>query len=508
MKWKTKPYAHQRDEWELSKDAAARAILWEQGTGKTKLIIDTARHLFDEGEIDGVLILAPNGVHDNWVVDELPAHLAGNDWDAFAYFSGKASTKWHQKALEELFEARFPWLCMSYEAFMTKRRKRKKGEAKTPTPPRGRETAERFLRERRALYVCDESQRIKTPSAKRTKAIAASGKHAPYRRILSGTPVTNTPFDIYSQYRFLDWNFWKERGFARFEAFKTYFAIWETFVKLDSGQFKRENDCTPEELSNVQPGRFSRPAQFRNFQELHGYVMEIATRVKKEDVLDLPPKVYTKRRFDLSSEQKRVYKSLRDDCIAMLENGELVTTPLVVTQLLRLQQITCGYIHHDDCETVSRFPDNPRLAALKDTLEDVDGSGIIFARFREDIDQIVELLGEDAVRYDGQTSPEARQKARKDFQAGDVRWFVANPAAAATGLTLHKAATVVYYSNSFNLEHRLQSEDRAHRIGQERTVLYIDLVARGTVDSKIVTALRKKLNIASKITGDTLAKWL
>jgi SNF2 family DNA or RNA helicase len=316
--------------------------------------------------------------------------------------------------------------------------------------------------------------------------------------------------------------FWKDRGFARYEAFKTYFAIWETFVKLDGGKFKRERDCTPEELANLEPGRFERPVQFRNYDELHGYVMELATRVKKEDVLDLPKKVYTKRYFDLSPEQKRIYKELKEDCISMLDSGELLTTPLVITQLLRLQQITSGYIPSDDCETIHRFPENPRMKILADTLEDVEDSAIIFARFREDIDQIMELLGDEAVRYDGQIQDrDIRNEARRAFQAGEVRWFVANPAAAGTGLTLHRAKTVIYYTNSFNLEHRLQSEDRAHRIGQDGQIVdydedgnpimgvrYIDLAARGTVDSKIIASLRSKLDIASKITGDELVKWL
>jgi SNF2 family DNA or RNA helicase len=504
VEFKTEPFPHQLEEFEKSKNDEIRAILWEQGTGKSKLIIDTARHLFDEGKIDAVLILAPNGVHDNWVIDEIPMHLAGSG-ASFAYFSKRASTKWHTRAVEELLGEAFPWLCMSYDGFMTKR---------------GRKAAESFLKKRRALYVCDESQRIKTPSAKRTRAIAASGKKAPYRRILSGTPVTNTPFDIYSQYRFLDWNFWKNRGFARYEAFKTYFGIWQTFIKLDSGEFKKEGDCTAKEIRN-KIGRFEKPVQFRNFDELHGYVMEIATRLKKEDVLDLPKKVYTKHYFDLSPEQAKVYKDLKENCISMLESGELLTTPLVIVQLLRLQQITSGYVPHDDCETIHRFPTNPRLKLLESTLEDVEGSAIIFARFKDDINQIMELLGDDAVRYDGQVDGEERTEARKRFQAGDVRWFVGNPAAAATGLTLHRAKTVVYYTNSFNLEHRLQSEDRAHRIGQDGQIVdydedgnpimgvrYIDLVARGTVDSKIVSSLRQKLNIASRITGDELVKWL
>jgi len=190
-----------------------------------------------------------------------------------------------------------------------------------------------------------------------------------------------------------------------------------------------------------------------------------------------------------------------------------IPAPLVITQLLRLQQVTCGYVPDDMDEGVLHpIGDGTRLKALKEVLEDIEtGKVIIWARFRRDIDQIMEQLPEDeAVRYDGATSDELRLAARKAFQDPDskVRYFVGNPAAAATGLTLTQARTVVYYSNSFDLEHRLQSEDRAHRIGQEHPVLYVDLAAKGTVDTKIIAALRSKKNIASEVTGDTLKSWI
>jgi SNF2 family DNA or RNA helicase len=500
--FKTKPFAHQRD-WLIQHAAdMAGALFFEQGTGKTKVIIDNADYLHRKGKIDGVLILAPNGVHQNWVIDELPAHCPTPLWKAHAYESKRAGTKWHARALEELLAYRgLAWLCLSYDAFMTKK---------------GRKAAEKFLKKRVCLYVCDESQRIKTPGAKRTQSVAHSGKKAPFRRILTGTPVTNTPFDVYSQYRFLEWNYWKDRGFASYEAFKTYFGVWETMINTGD-RFKPESECTLEELQ-AKLGRFERVVHFRNLEQLNKLVGEISTRVLKEDVLDLPPKVYTKRYFNLEGEQARLYKSLRDELVAFLESGEMLTTPLIIVQLLRLQQITCGYIPSDDGGTLHRFDKNARLELLRDTLTDVEGSALIFARFREDINQITEMIQtqsrkrgfEDwaAVRYDGSTDSDARLEAKRAFQSGEVRFFVGNPAAAGVGLTLHKAGTVIYYSNSFNLEDRLQSEDRAHRIGQEKSVRYIDLIARGTVDSKIVGSLRGKLNIASEITGDELRAWL
>lgn len=494
FQFKTTPYAHQLEEWEHNRDAEVRAIFWEQGTGKSKLVIDTAAWLYARGGIDGLLIIAPNGVHTNWTIDEIPTHMP--DFvpvKVHAWSTKSSATQWHALAVEKTVAYDgLAILAMSYDAFMT---------------TRGRKAADAFVKKRQTLYVLDESQRIKSPSAKRTQSVVAHGKRGKYRRILSGTPVTNTPLDIYSQLKFLCADFWPNHGFASYEAFKTYFGIWQTMVRTHQGVVKESNYDHKTDGRSL--GRFSRVIAFQNLDELRRIVASIGSRVTK-DVLDppLPPKVYTKRYFELTGEQKRLYAQVRDEFMAFLDSGELVTAPLLIVRLLRLQQIACGYVPDDDCETMHFLGQNPRMKALLDTLADVEGQAIIFARFRQDVNQIMAELGEHAVRYDGQTDQDGRILARQRFQAGDVRFFVGNPAAAGTGLTLTAAKTVIYYSNSFNLEHRLQSEDRAHRIGQDSSVLYVDLMARGTVDTRIVTALRKKLNIASEITGDRVREWL
>lgn len=489
---KLPPFPHQKEEWEVSRSMLSRAILWEQGTGKTKLVIDTAAWMYGHDVIDAILVLAPNGVHENWVTDELPAHMPDDvDWKAFTYQSKRAKTKWHQLECKKTLEySGLSIVCMSYDAFMTKRSKAWIG---------GMRFARKFLDKRRVLYVADESQRIKTPNAKRTKSVVASAKYARSRRILSGTPVTKNPFDIYSQLKFLDVDFWKKRGFASYEAFKTHFGIWESFEVKD-------------EDGNV-TGRFTKAVAFKHLSQLHEIVMDVGSRITKEDAnLGLPPKLYTKRYHELGTEQARIYKELKEDFLAFLDSGEVITAPIVVTQLLRLQQIICGYVPDDmDSTVLHRMPDNPRLKLLLDTVSDVEeGKVIVWARFREDVSQIMEALGDAAVRYDGLTKQEDRLVARKRFQDPEdpVKYFVANPAAAATGLTLTQARTVIYYSNSFDLEHRLQSEDRAHRIGQEHPVLYVDLAARGTVDTKIIWSLRNKKGIATEIMGDKARDWI
>lgn len=479
--FKTEPFAHQLEEWKISRDMEIRAIWHEPGLGKTKLIIDTASWLYNTDKIDCLFVIAPNSVHDNWIVDEVPIHMPDYcDYREFAYHSKKAGTKKHQRTIEELLTHRgLLVVAMTYEGMMTKK---------------GRKFADRLATKRECLMVLDESTYIKSPNAKRTKSICVFGKKITYKRILTGTPAISSPFDVYAQIKFLDWDYWAERGLKTFAAFKTQYGIFEEMT-TDSGQ------------------RFQITVAYKNLGELNKMAAEIATRLTKEEVLDLPPKLFSKAYFDMSPEQARLYEEIRDEFMTFLK-GEMVTTPLIITRILRLQQITCGYLPTDD-ENLIRLDKNPRLELLRSLVEDLPHQAIVWCRFIEDIDQIMDVYGKQAFRYDGRVNSDDRLTAKHGFQAGDRKLFVANPAAAGRGLTLHAAKSVFYYSNSFNPEHRIQSEDRAHRIGQDGAILegqmgvhYTDIIGRGTVDNRIVQSLRGKFNMQTRITGDEVKNWL
>lgn len=473
-----KLFKHQSEVLERSKDLAAFALFWEMGCGKSAAILKTAEHLYNRGEIDAMLVVAPNGVHRNWIDEEIPRWFAEDANHARYWESPKAGTKRHQQEFEAALKLPFVVVTISYEGFMTER---------------ALKYMRRFLAQRKVLMVLDESTKIKSPSAKRTKKLVAAGRLAKYRRILTGTPVSNSPFDIYTQMRFLDDNFWKARGFKTLAEFKVFYGIFKSMEFVDQQGRRRQ---------------WNQVVSYRNLQHLQDLIAPASSRVLKEDVLDLPPKMYSKRYFDLSKEQQRVYRELRDEQFAILAGGEIISAALAMTVLLRLQQVTSNYLPNDGEDLVQIDKVNPRLQCLADLVEEVAGQAIIWARFREDVNQIMALLGEDAVRYDGAVSSDDRVLAKNRFQNGEVKYFVANPAAAATGLTLTAAKTVIYYSNSFRLEDRLQSEDRAHRIGQDQPVQYIDIVAPGTVDMKIVGALRDKVNIANAVTGDPFKEWI
>lgn len=489
--YKTEPFDHQRELFERTRELAYHGILWEQGCGKSKPVIDMATDLFERGEIDAVLVVAPAGVERNWITDEIPEHLPDRVISLLKIMlwrSIRSRTKWHAREFDALVKHKgLAWLCISYDAFMTEV---------------GKRAAWRFLRRRRCLYILDESDEIKTPKAKRTRSIIASGKYAPFRRILTGTPA-DKPFDFYSQLRFLDPGIWRRLDMATFAAFKQHFAVW--FTRAES-----------EKELGYDPG-YDKLVSYKNLGELAEIIKGICDRLLKEDVLDLPEKLYTKIYFDMTPKQQSLYDQMHDELEIELEDGRIVDGNLAITRLLRLQQITCGYMVTDADEPIVLCDKtNPRLDAMIGFLERLPHSAIVWARFRHDVNQLMDALGDRAVRYDGKLSDDECEISKLAFNAGDKQFFVGNPAKGARGLTLNIAKTVGYYSNTFKLRDRLQSEDRPHRIGQEGAdhgehgfgVLFADVLASGTVDMKIVAALRGKFNIAAQLTGDRLRDWI
>lgn len=493
---KTKPFEHQARILEETYATRKYALFWEMGCGKTKPVIDTIACLYAQGEIDGAIVVAPNGVHRNWVTQELTAHMPDHiKWTAFAWDSARKTNK-EQLRLERvvLTTPYCPIVAMTYEGFCT--------EA-------GKKFAKTFLTKRTAMMVLDEAHRVKTPSAERSRVILAATQVAKYVRVLTGTPVANSPFDVYNLMRMLDPDFWHQYGITTFSIFKQEFANFTT-IQPRSGR------------------SFAKVTGYKHLDQLNEMIKPYSDRLLKDDVLDLPPKVYTRLVVELSPRQREVYQQLVQEFRAELQTMEensgeegsaAVEAPHAMTRILRLQQVVCGYAvaEYQDPDSgeikkklvhLQERGENPRINALLNYVEDVPHQAIIWARFQEDIRQICEALGDEAVRYDGTTSAKDREIALERFRSGTAKFFVANPAAAGTGLTLTQAKTVIYYSNSFNLVERLQSEDRAHRIGQTTSVQYVDITCDGTVDARIVTALVNKFDVAATVMGDGLRDWL
>ena len=475
--FKTKPFEHQLKALSLGWDKESYGYLMEMGTGKTKTSIDNIAMLFDAGKVDSALVVAPKGVYRNWsdleIPTHMPAHIASNM--RVAYWTPSAN-KTEKAAIEYLFQINddLNIFVMNIEALST---------------DKGSRAAEKFLLTHKAMIVVDESTTIKNPGARRTKSILALGKKAAYRRILTGSPVTKSPMDLYSQCAFLDWTL---LGYNSFYAFRARYAV----VK-----------------PQVFGGRtVQQVVGYRNIEELSEKLKKFTFRVTKDECLDLPEKIYTKRTVELSDEQKKAYGEMRNLCVTAI-SGAQVTVTAVITQILRLHQIVCGYVRTDEGQEID-LP-NGRLAALMELLEETDGKVIIWANYRRNIHTIKAALAkaygaDSVVTYFGDTTDEERQEAKTLFQdpASPVRFFVANSQTGGYGITLTAAGTVIYYSNNYDLEKRLQSEDRAHRIGQTKHVTYVDLVTPETVDEKIITALREKRSLANTITGDNWKDWI
>ena len=473
-KFKKKPYAHQLTALEKSWNKETYAYFMEMGTGKTKVLIDNLAMLYDKGKVDGALIVAPKGVVGTWHNQELPAHLPDHIENVTVLWQANINKK-QQDKLDQLFKTghELHLLIMNVEAFSTSK---------------GLNFAQKFLRSHKSLMAIDESTTIKNPKAKRTKNILSLSKLARYRRIMTGSPVTKNPLDLYTQCEFLD-PF--HLNFSSYYAFRNRYAEMKTM--------------------HVSGRSIQIVGGFRHLDELADSLKPFSYRVLKEDCLDLPDKVYMKREIQLTKEQDTLYQQMRKEALATL-NGKTVTTMTALTQLMRLHQITCGHFSADD-GSVQEVKNN-RLSELLDVLEEIEGKAIIWAHYHHDVRNIFKLLEDkygpgSVVHYYGKTLPEQRDYAIKNFKTNDkVRFFVGTPQTGGYGITLVQANTVIYYSNGYDLEKRMQSEDRAHRIGQKKKVTYVDIIAEDTVDKKIVKSLRKKINIASKVMGEELKSWI
>lgn len=480
-RFRTAPYQHQLRDFIRSRNLTVFGIFWEQGTGKTWYGINQVAYLFLQKKIDGALIVCTNAMKDVWA-EELQVHCPESiDLDVFVW---EARTRhkaeaWILKQHKVVQPLRL--LIMNFEAFS--------GEI-------GARIGELFVARHGSIVVLDESTKIKANASKRSKNLTKIGKGAYYRRIMTGQPVPKDPLDIYAQARFLDPNL---LAYSNWWSFRNRYAIIGGF-------------------NNRQV------VGYAHLDELKAKVDKFTSRVLKVDCLDLPEKIYEKLMVELNPEQQRLYTEMRNDMQAEL-GGKTISVTLAIQRIQALSRITGGFfpfVGEDDdglpIRLLEKIPGpNPKVEALVDLIEDgePDDKYIIWCKFTAEIELLGEVLaqkfGEDqVVLFYGKTTKIQRKEARLAFQNDPTRarFFVGQPQAGGMGLTLTRSHQVVYYSNDYNLEARLQSEDRAHRIGQTKNVVYTDLVAQGTIDARLLAALRSKKKLADLITGDPSLSWL
>lgn len=485
IEFKTKPYTHQLECLEKFGRSESFALLAEMGTGKTWIIINNVADLWSTDDCDAMLVFAPNGVHTNWTRLELPRHMP----DSIKYYAtawNAARRKKDLQEIEELYtiEHRLRILTMNWEALQN---------------AKGIAAATRFAKSAaKLMIVCDESDSAKNPRAKRTKQLMKLRIMATWRRIMTGTPINNAPFDAFSQFNFLDSDILKTPSYYAFKA------EYAEMLSPDNDLVKHIRERTRFTPQIVARGVGGRP-KYRNLDKLSKLIAPHSYRVLKEDCLDLPDKAYKTLVFDMTPQQKIAYRKMKRECRLIFEGDETPFSKLVA--MGKLSQITSGYCIHPQLDEPVRIEGaTPKMDMLIDRIKAItnaDNKVIVWARYRIEIADIVQRLREAkiaCVQLHGGIGKAVREEAIDSFQNDeDMRVFVGNQQAGGRGITLVAANYVIYFSNNFSLSDRLQSEDRAHRIGQTHKVTYINIAAKGTIDEIVIDALINKKDVADTI---------
>jgi SNF2 family DNA or RNA helicase len=481
------PWSHQVAALQRMEGREAYALLMAMRTGKTKTLLDDWGRLEAAGQCDDLLVIAPAGVYHTWSTaaaehlgDELRARALVYTWASID------SSKSRKAELVEfmLVQNRPRILLVNVEALSS--------------VPRARDLCLTFLSQRSTMLAIDESTIIKNPRTIRTRFIVEKLRpRAKYRRILSGLPTPKSPLDLYSQFEFLDP---KILGYKTYAGFFARHAVVQRIVVNGRG--------------------VDIPVAYRDVDLLQQKIEPHSSRVLLEDCYDLPPKMYSTREVPLTAEQELHYKEIKDYATTMLEGGEYVTAKQVIDQILRLHQVLCGHVGTEDGH--SREIPERRTETLINLLDEHDGKGIIWCSYDADVRKVADAIertygpaehapGEPYVavaRFWGGNRSTREAEEKRFLNDPRCRYIVATAAAGGRGRTWTVADLVVYYSNTADLEHRSQSEERAQGVDKIKSVAYVDLVAPGTVDEKMLHILRSKITMAAAVTGDTYREWL
>jgi len=469
--YKTKPYDHQRDALNSSANENQWAYFMEMGTGKTKVTIDNFAYLYFTKKINAVLIIAPKSVYTIWE-NEIETHLPNEI--KYKIFKWNIDKPKDYASLNKTKDFRI--FLINVEALSTKR---------------GLDACEDYLSKNILNFVVlDESTTIKNRSAKRTKNILRLRSLSHIRRILTGSPITKSPLDLYTQCQFLSPEL---LGFTSYLTFRNRYAEMAD-LPVGSGRF------------------IQIPKYYKRLDELEDKLKRFSTRIRKDQCLDLKPKIRQRRYIELEGKNKALYNRLREHALAIVEDST-ISFSNKLTEIIKLHQVCNGFTKDDDGKILQLH--DQKIDALKEILDETDGKVIIWANYLWNIHQIKHELmvkyGEKStVCIFGEVSVEDRRQAVKRIQEDpETRFLVANPTTGGFGLTLTACNTVIYYSNNYNLEVRMQSEDRAHRLGQKGSVVYVDIVAKNTLDEAIMKSLINKGKIAAKTLGEEeLKSWL
>lgn len=494
---KTKPMDHQVVGLARSDGKRNFAFIMEQGTGKTWITLADAERCYLLNKIDAIAVIAPNGVHTNWVRREIPMHVE-IPCVTFAW-RGTPSTKKAKADIERMYRNAPAGEREPFRVFAI--------NVEAMNSANGYEALKRFLIAYRVMVIVDESTRIKNPNAKRSKKVCELGKLGEARRILSGTPLTRAPTDLFMQFNFL------KEGLLGTKSYRAFVA--EFSVLLDPSHPKMiaimrklagKTRGIPQVVATDDDGI----PQFRNLEKLSNLIAPHSYRVRKKDCLDLPDKIYKRAYFELTPNQRKVYDTLKNEYSYLLERDGTLAEDVsfeAIAARTKLKQVTSGFINVFGEPQLLPPEDNPRMGVFKSLVEglletDPDAQFIVWAIYEQEllqIKQFIDSLGITSELYYGATKPTERERIIDEFQGGKIQAFIGNASAGGIGITLTKAETTFYYSCSDDNELRLQSEDRNHRIGTIHNVVYWDLIGEDTLDEKIAMSNAMKTHLADVV---------
>lgn len=466
---KLKPYAHQRKAMNEAvgnlSSVGFHALFMEMGTGKTKTTIDTFMAMVAAGVVNALVVVSPKSLMSTWRDEEIPKHIT-IDVESLCW-DGKA-TKKSQFSFECFIQSTKPIIyIVNVEAFQS-----------LNDELRRRMSA--VLRGRKCLMAVDESSTIKGPKAIRAKNIIAAGKLCIGRMILTGTEMSKGPLDLFMQFEFLKPGFW---GMKSFFQFQSKYAILKESYGAGGRTFKKV-------------------VGYQKVDEIVSMIEPYTTRALKKDCLDLPEKIRTKIYVELTERQAKMYKQLKDLLVAELDSGDLMLVQNKVALFTKFRQLVGGTMKDgDEYHVVEDKPE--KLTALLDDLADYDGQAIIWSAFRGEVQLIAKHLSSlgEVVTFDGSTDIDDRSEAKVAFQQGRARFFVSNMKAGAYGLNLQNCSLQYFYSRDLSPEANWQAEDRSHRPGQTEKCVYKSLIAKGTVDERIMALLEESTDLRDMVRG-------
>ena len=527
-----KPYAHQIEAFEKFKDSKYFSLFMDMGTGKSKIAIDICVYKFKKKEIDACLIIAPNNVHTQWMKEQFPIHCS-IDYYPFTWSSVKKNNSLIKRKLEEFLVEekgnRLKVLSVNVESFQS--------NAILPT------IAE-FVRNHNCFIIIDEVTRIKSPTARRSKTIHKLNKYG-CRCILTGTPTAKSPFDLWSQFEFLKANYFEcnyfifqhrygvmMKGVNNCTGGKYFTLIDEKTYSIASQKIKKMKEVRLD--GKIMPDDYealsvitgipeknihfieNNPeySRYKRLDELREYITKDVFIAKKEDCLDLPPKVYEKIYVDMPKEQRKIYNNLKTKLLAQYEGQEL-TVLNKVALTTRLMQICGGFFPYTDEKKQATVlmigAKNPKFEVLKEDMQETANEQIIiWAQFVKELELIYKELKNDfsCALYYGRTEQTERERIIKAFKAGEIKIFIGNPATAGFGLNLQTSTLQYFFSNSFRTENRLQAEDRSHRIGVKKTCVYKDIIMKNSIDESIFRNISTGRNLNDFFKNNSLREIL